>query len=144
MPPSVVKLYKLIGLINSHTDKILGKIELKNIHNKILDAKIENTFLNKLMHTEYVEAIIEEKNQKNENSFSSKKRNKKSTIENFFNITKYQIIFKLCSVFIALILLFSIPKLIEIATHSLFDNLANAQKNISKPIASNTIQKSNS
>jgi hypothetical protein len=144
MPPSVVKLFKLIGLINSHTDKILDKVEIKKIHNKILDAKIENSFLNKLMHMEYVEAIIEEKNYKNDNSFSSKRRNKKSIIENFFNITKYQIILKLCMIPIALIVLFSIPKIMENATHSLFNNRANSQKNISKPITNNSIKTNNS
>jgi len=144
MPPSVVKPYKLIGLINSRTDKILEKSELQKIHNKILDAKIENTFLNKLMHTEYVEAIIEEKNQKNENSFSSKRRNKKSIIDLIFNITKYQIILKFCMILTVLIILFSIPKMMENATHSLFNNRANSQKNISKPIANNSIKSSNS
>jgi hypothetical protein len=143
MPPCVVKLYKLIGFINTHTDKILDKIELQKIHNKILDAKIENTFLNKLMHKEYVESIIEEKYNKNDRSFSSRGRNKKSIIDHFFNITKYRIIFKLCAFFISLIFLLSLPKIMENVTHSLFSNLANSQKNIIKPITRDSIQNNN-
>ena len=127
MPPSVVKLFKLIGLITSHTDKILDKV----------DAKIENSFLNKLMHIESIRINREDKNKR-----LGSNENRRTITEQIFYLVKAQAIFKLCvGHILAIIFLFSLPKLFELAIHSYFNNLTITQKNINKSIPKDSTQK---
>ena len=145
MPPTVVKLNKLVSLIHSYNNKILENIELKLISEKILEARIENSFLNKLYHIESIRINREGKKEtlgSKENIFLSKNINRKTLVKQIFAFVKSQEILKFCAgPILTVMLLFSIHNFLTFAMHHYSNNAIRPRKNINKVVKSINVQK---